>query len=132
VIAIAAAGGDDGGLAHTVALKSDGTVITWGNNDYGQTNVPAGLGGVTAIAAGGYDTAALIGIAIPLTAQRNGNELILSWPVNAVRFTLQSTPQLIAPTTWTDVTNVAVLLGTQWTVTNTFSGSAQFYRLRKT
>ena len=47
VIAIAA------GYAHSLALKSDGTVVAWGSNDYGQSNVPAGLTGVTAIA-GGY------------------------------------------------------------------------------
>ena len=58
VIAIAA------GTYHTVALKSDGTVVAWGLNASGQTSVPAGLSGVSAIeeivATGGtslrYDT----------------------------------------------------------------------------
>jgi hypothetical protein len=40
------------GAWHGLALKSDGTVIVWGANIRGQTNVPAGLSGVTAIAAG--------------------------------------------------------------------------------
>jgi hypothetical protein len=39
------------GLEYSVALKPDGTVVAWGWNDYGQTNVPAGLSNVTAIAA---------------------------------------------------------------------------------
>jgi hypothetical protein len=37
-----------------MALRADGTVAVWGDNSYGQTNVPAGLSNVVAIAAGGY------------------------------------------------------------------------------
>ena len=36
----------------TVSAASPGTVVAWGDNSNGQTNVPAGLSGVTAIAAG--------------------------------------------------------------------------------
>ncbi|MEK7675951.1 MAG: chitobiase/beta-hexosaminidase C-terminal domain-containing protein, partial [Verrucomicrobiota bacterium] len=46
VVAIAA------GDSHSLALKSDGTVVAWGANDAGQTTVPSGLNGVVAIAAG--------------------------------------------------------------------------------
>jgi hypothetical protein len=35
-----------------MALKKDGTVVAWGDNDYGQTDVPAGLSGVISISAG--------------------------------------------------------------------------------
>jgi PKD domain/Regulator of chromosome condensation (RCC1) repeat len=42
----------DAGFNFSVALKSDGTVVAWGNNFYGQTNVPSGLSDVVDIAAG--------------------------------------------------------------------------------
>jgi alpha-tubulin suppressor-like RCC1 family protein len=41
------------------ALKGDGTVVAWGRNDLGQTNVPAGLNTVVAIAAGHAHSLAL-------------------------------------------------------------------------
>ena len=42
-----------------MALLADGTVVVWGDNTYGQTNVPAGLSNVVAIAAGFYHCLAL-------------------------------------------------------------------------
>ncbi|MDR1710660.1 MAG: hypothetical protein LBR58_02185 [Propionibacteriaceae bacterium] len=42
------------GSAHVLALKKDGTVIAWGDNDAGQTKVPSKLASVKAVAAG-YD-----------------------------------------------------------------------------
>jgi len=45
--------------SHSLALKSDGTVVAWGSNSYGETTVPAGLNGVTAISAGVYHNLAL-------------------------------------------------------------------------
>jgi len=55
VIALAA------GDAHCVALKSDGTVLAWGGNEYnwGETNVPPGLSNVVSIAAGSTHSLAL-------------------------------------------------------------------------
>jgi alpha-tubulin suppressor-like RCC1 family protein len=35
-----------------MALKTDGTVVAWGENGFHQTDVPAGLSNVVAIAAG--------------------------------------------------------------------------------
>jgi hypothetical protein len=44
---------------HSLALRSDGTVVAWGYNFDGQCNVPPGLGGVTRIAAGEFFSLAL-------------------------------------------------------------------------
>jgi alpha-tubulin suppressor-like RCC1 family protein len=41
-----------GGGYHSLALRSDGTVVAWGDDHYGQTDVPTGLGNVVALAAG--------------------------------------------------------------------------------
>jgi alpha-tubulin suppressor-like RCC1 family protein len=54
VVAIAAGNG------HNLALKRGGTVLAWGNNDYGQADVPVGLRNVSAIAAGVYQSIALL------------------------------------------------------------------------
>ncbi len=40
------------GRAHSVALKIDGTVVAWGDNQFGQAVVPVGLSNVTAVSAG--------------------------------------------------------------------------------
>jgi alpha-tubulin suppressor-like RCC1 family protein len=45
--------------SHIVALKNDGTVVAWGRDFEGQTNVPTGLTNVKAIAAGFAHTVAL-------------------------------------------------------------------------
>ena len=46
-------------LDHSLALRSDGTVVAWGYGEQGQTNVPAGLSHVISIAAGYYQSLAL-------------------------------------------------------------------------
>ena len=138
------------GVWHTVALKNDGSVVAWGLDLSGQvTGTPTTddpyiaspvtlegqvLSGVTAIAAGHFQTVALIGgvkLLPSLKARPNGNELILSWPTNARAFTLQSTLDLKSPVTWIDSTSIPAVIGSHFTLTNTTSGGARFYRLRK-
>ena len=43
-----------GGLAHSLALRKDGTLIGWGLNSSNQTNILSDLTNVMAFAAGGY------------------------------------------------------------------------------
>ena len=48
-----------GGTVHGIALRADGTIVAWGDNLNGQTDVPAGLTAVVAITAGANHTLAL-------------------------------------------------------------------------
>src|SRR6185369_10810607 len=47
-----------GGL-HSTALRENGTIVAWGDNQFGQTDVPAGLSNVVLVAAGFYHSLAL-------------------------------------------------------------------------
>lgn len=47
------------GAYHNLALKTDGTVVAWGNSTFGQTNLPPGLSNVVAVACGDYHSMAL-------------------------------------------------------------------------
>ena len=48
-----------GGQSHAVALRADGTVVAWGDDEVGQISVPAGLTDVIALAAGDFHSLAL-------------------------------------------------------------------------
>ncbi len=52
----------DAGLYHSAARKSDGTIVCWGNNIYGQCNVPVLGGGLTYtdVKCGGRHTIGLV------------------------------------------------------------------------
>lgn len=54
VVAIAA------GAWHSLALRTDGTVVAWGHPDSDQRQVPHGLAGVVAIAAGYENSSAIL------------------------------------------------------------------------
>jgi hypothetical protein len=58
IAAISSHGTSNGGQ-FTAALRADGTVTAWGSSNQQQTAVPAGLGGVVAIATGAFHTLAL-------------------------------------------------------------------------
>ena len=49
----------DGGLYHTVALRSNGVVVAWGSNSYGQTNVPGDLTNGVSISSSALDNVAV-------------------------------------------------------------------------
>jgi len=71
-----------------------------------------------------------LGVSQPqLTISLSGTSLILTWPTNAAGFILQSTTNLGAFSIWTTVPPAPVVVNGQNTVTNSISGTQQFYRL---
>jgi uncharacterized repeat protein (TIGR03803 family) len=58
------------------------------------------------------------------------NQIVLSWRTNYTSFTLQSSADLSSGV-WLDCTNTAAVSVGQFFVTNTISGGAQFFRLKK-
>ncbi len=69
-------------------------------------------------------------IAVQLGIAKSGNSLTFSWPTNASAYTLQFATNLNSPVTWTSVTSPAPqLVGGQYTVTLTNSGTTRYFRL---
>ncbi len=48
-----------GNVRFNLAFAAAGSTECWGNNDYGQCTVPAGIGAVTSVAVGGFHTVAI-------------------------------------------------------------------------
>jgi hypothetical protein len=66
-----------------------------------------------------------------LQAQANGGNVLLSWPMTAQNFSLQTTTNLADPNSWTTLPNVPAIVNLQNAVTNPVSGGVQFYRLKQ-
>lgn len=66
-----------------------------------------------------------------LSSRVSGHELVLSWPTNQVGFTLQAAAAFNSSTNWIDFTNLPAVVGGEFVITNSISGDAQFYRLKK-
>jgi uncharacterized repeat protein (TIGR03803 family) len=65
-----------------------------------------------------------------LTIMGSGANVILTWPTNAIGFTVQSTTNLGLAAVWTTVSPGSVVVNGQNTVTNPMlGGTQQFYRL---
>ncbi len=64
-----------------------------------------------------------------LTITPSGTNAILSWPVAAGNFGVESAP-VPGGTSWTGVTNAPATIGPNFVVTNGITGSALFFRLK--
>jgi hypothetical protein len=85
------------------------------------------------VAAASYSLdATLYASPVPVLAIiHSGGSVILTWPTNAARFTLQSTTNLASSAVWSTNLPSPVILNTNWVVTNTISGAREFYRLNQ-
>jgi hypothetical protein len=63
-----------------------------------------------------------------VSVSSSGNQIIVSWPTNAVGLHLESATDLNA-NSWSPVANATTVVGTQNTVTVNTSGNSQFFRL---
>ena len=105
----------DGGSPHAVMILSGNTL--YGTAENGGTN---GSGMVFSLS---LPTP-------PLTIIRSGTNAIVTWPTNDFEFILQSTTNLVPPVVWTTVSLPPyAIIYTNSVVTNTISGTNQFYRL---
>lgn len=89
----------------------------------------------TTYSGGAYGAGTIFRLVMPrpptLSIACRESEIVLSWPTNAVGFSLQSSSDLSSPANWMDSTDTPVVTANLYTVTNTVSGGAQFYRLKK-
>jgi hypothetical protein len=106
-------------------------VVAWGSDQYGESTVPGGLTGVVAIAAGDFQSLAVVADGPALAVEASGNNLLLSWPLWAQDFGLQSTTDLADERSWSPVLTVPVVEASRNRVTDPISGPAKFYRLKK-
>lgn len=58
-----------------------------------------------------------------------GTSVVFNWSRNAVGYSLQSKASLNSTSEWTTVTNVPVIIGDQFYMTNAIVGPSKFYRL---
>jgi hypothetical protein len=65
-----------------------------------------------------------------LRARSSGNAAVIAWPASSIGFVLQSQNSL-SSSNWTDVTNTVVVIASENTVTDPFSNTNKFFRLKK-
>jgi alpha-tubulin suppressor-like RCC1 family protein len=75
-VVMLAAGNNSSIYSHVLALRADGTIVSWGNNSVDQTNVPASATNIVAVAAGATHSLALRADGTLLTWGNNNSGLL--------------------------------------------------------
>lgn len=142
---------------HTYLLSlwfySDGAIpnefgVSWnGNILFDQTDIPAtgwtnlqftvkATSSTTTVQFIGRNDSGDLGLDDVMTAEipslgiaRSGQNMVISWPINSILSTLQSTTNLGSSALWTTVSTTPVTGGDQNFVTNPISGKQMFFRL---
>ena len=108
-----------------------GSLIGWGNNSFGQLNLPSGLRRVVAIEAGASHTLALTLVPQPqLRIDRNDPNSVVSWPLSLSAFALQSSGSL-TPGVWTNLFALPSAAGNSNYFVFPLSSGPRFFRLRR-
>jgi uncharacterized repeat protein (TIGR03803 family) len=121
-------GAGPGSFPNSQATNSDGAfpavgLIISGNTLYGTAKVGGTNGNGTVF------SLSLSSVRAPqLNIISSITNVILTWPTNVAGFTLQSTTNLVS-TNWNTVSPAPVVVNTNNVVTNTISGTQQFFRL---
>jgi hypothetical protein len=87
--------------------------------------------GVKSITASETYALAFEAFVIRMTITKQANSVVISWPLYPNGFTLESTPSLSPPITWTPVTNTPVISNNTYQVTVNSLGNMSYYRLRR-
>ena len=66
-----------------------------------------------------------------LSIALNGTNVVISWPNSPAVWSLQTSPVLGLPGTWSNLTTAPFFLNSEYVVTNAVSAPAQFYRLKQ-
>ena len=59
-----------------------------------------------------------------------GSVTVLSWPIAAGAYDVESTPSLASPS-WDTVTNAPVIAADRYVLTNSWTDQSRFFRLRQ-
>ena len=107
-------------LTPSGVLTPGAGMVLSGNTLYGSS--PSG---------GSYGAGSVFSLFIPplLTLIPSAANVVLMWPTNFSGFTLQSTTNLASSAAWNTNSPAPVVVNGQFTVTNSNSGTQQFFRL---